>query len=145
VPLTEFHRLPGDTPHIETVLEPGELVTAIDLPPAPAGRTTYVKVRDRASYAFALVSVAVLLDVEAGTTKSARIALGGVAHKPWRAYGAEELLIGAAATPATFRRAAEEAVADARPYRHNAFKRELSTRLIHRTLVELASGEGETS
>lgn len=141
VPLTEFHRLPGETPHIETVLGHRELVTAIDLPPTPPGRTTYVKVRDRASYAFALTSVAVLLDVEADQTASARIALGGVAPKPWRAYGAEEVLLGAAAKPATFRRAADIAVADARPRRQNAFKSELASRLIYRTLTELASGQ----
>ena len=99
VPLTEFHRLPGDTPHIETVLEHGELVTAIDLPPAPPGRTSYTKVRDRASFAFALASVAVRLHVEAGRTISARIALGGVAHKPWRAATAEAVLLDHAPTP----------------------------------------------
>lgn len=143
VPLTEFHRLPGDTPHIETVLEAGELVTSIDLPPAPPGRAAYVKVRDRASYAFALTSVAVLLDADAGRTRSARIALGGVAPKPWRAYAAEELLIGAEPNQATFRRAAEEAVADARPRRDSGFKVELVKRLIYRTLAELTPDVAE--
>lgn len=141
VPLTEFHRLPGQTPHVETVLGPGELITAVDLPPAPQGRMTYVKVRDRASFAFALVSVAAVLDLEGGRVRSARIALGGVAHKPWRAFQAEESLVGAPAADTTFRRAAEEALASARPYRHNAFKPDLARRLIHRTLVELASGD----
>ncbi|WP_102143122.1 FAD binding domain-containing protein [Mycobacterium hubeiense] len=141
VPLTEFHRLPGETPHVETVLAPGELVTAVDLPPAPQGRMTYVKVRDRASFAFALISVAVVLDTQEGRVRAARIALGGVAHKPWRAFQAEENLIGAPAEDQTFRHAAGEALASARPYQHNAFKPELARRLIHRTLVELASGE----
>jgi xanthine dehydrogenase YagS FAD-binding subunit len=139
VPLTEFHRLPGETPHIETVLEHGELVTAIDLPPAPPGRTSYTKVRDRASFAFALSSVAVRLHVEAGRTASARIALGGVAHKPWRAYATEELLTGAPPEPAVFRRAAQEAVSGAHPLRHNAFKVELVQRLVYRTLTDLAT------
>jgi xanthine dehydrogenase YagS FAD-binding subunit len=143
VPLTEFHRLPGDTPHIETVLEHGELVTAIDLPPAAPGRTSYTKVRDRASFAFALASVAVRLHVEAGRTASARIALGGVAHKPWRAYAAEELLTGAPPEPVVFRRAAREAVSGACPHPDNAFKCELAQRLIYRALTELAAGEDE--
>jgi xanthine dehydrogenase YagS FAD-binding subunit len=141
VPLTEFHRLPGETPHIETVLEPGELITAVDLPPAPHGRMTYVKVRDRASFAFALISVAAVLDLQGGRVRLARIALGGVAHKPWRAFEAEESLTGAPAEEPAFRHAAEEALASAQPYRHNAFKPDLARRLIHRTLVELASSD----
>ena len=138
VPITEFHLTPGDTPHIETVLRDGELVTSVDLPPWPPVRGAYVKVRDRASYAFALASVAVLLHVEAGEITLARIALGGVATKPWRAYAAEELLVGAAANGAAFDRAAELAVAGAEPLEQNVFKVELARRLVRRTLGELA-------
>ncbi|MEU7856988.1 xanthine dehydrogenase family protein subunit M [Nonomuraea sp. NPDC049141] len=138
VPLTDFHRLPGRTPDVETELRDGELITSVDLPPGRPGQAAYVKVRDRASYAFALVSVAVLLRVEEGRTAAVRIALGGVAHKPWRAYSAEKLLTGAVAEAPAFRLAAEEAVAEARPRRHNGFKVELAERLIRRTLTELA-------
>ncbi|MEV4111565.1 xanthine dehydrogenase family protein subunit M [Nonomuraea sp. NPDC049695] len=143
VPITDFHRLPGETPHKETVLREGELVTSVDLPPEQPGPGDYVKVRDRASYAFALVSVAASLRVESGRIAGARIALGGVAPKPWRAYAAEELLVGAvtgeaAAGGAVFGRAAEEAVAGAAPLEHNAFKVELARRLVRRTLIELA-------
>ena len=145
IPIVDFHRLPGQTPHIETELESGELITAIDLPPAPAGRSTYLKVRDRASFAFALVSVGALLGVEEGRIASARVALGGVAHKPWRARAAEDLLIGAPADEATFRRVAERALDGAHPRRHNAFKVELATRLIFRALADLAAGAGDRS
>ncbi|HUR09007.1 MAG TPA: xanthine dehydrogenase family protein subunit M [Nonomuraea sp.] len=138
VPLTDFHRLPGRTPDIETELLDGELITSVDLPPGRPGQAAYAKVRDRAGYAFALVSVAVLLHVEQGRTAAVRIALGGVAHKPWRAYSAEEMLTGAVAEEPAFRLAAEEAVAEARPRRHNGFKVELAERLIRRTLTELA-------
>ncbi|MEV4174134.1 xanthine dehydrogenase family protein subunit M [Nonomuraea sp. NPDC049709] len=138
VPITDFHLLPGATPQVETVLRDGELVTSVDLPPWPPVRGTYVKVRDRASYAFALVSAAVLLEAQEGTITVARIALGGVAAKPWRAYAAEELLTGAATNEQAFDEAAQEAVAGARPLRHNAFKIELARRLIRRTLVELS-------
>jgi xanthine dehydrogenase YagS FAD-binding subunit len=137
VPLTDFHRLPGGTPHVETVLEPGELVVAVDLPPAPPWRASYVKVRERASFAFALVSVAALVHVDGGRITRARLALGGVAAKPWRAYECEEVLTGAVPDAATFRRAAMEAMAGARPTRNNAFKVELAERLIQRTLGEL--------
>ncbi|WP_101786539.1 FAD binding domain-containing protein [Nonomuraea indica] len=138
VPVTGFHLLPGGTPHVETVLRNGDLITSVDLPPERPWHGDYVKVRDRASYAFALVSLAVLLDVRHGRTVAARIALGGVAHKPWRAYSAEEQLVGAAADEAAFDRAAAAAVAEARPLDHNAFKAELARRLVRRTLVELA-------
>ncbi|MEV0384932.1 xanthine dehydrogenase family protein subunit M [Nonomuraea sp. NPDC050643] len=138
VPVSDLHLLPGDTPQVETVLRSGELVTSVDLPPWPPARGAYVKVRDRASYAFALVSVAVLVQVHEGTITLARIALGGVAPKPWRAYAAEELLTGAAADERTFGAAAEEAVVGARPLRHNGFKAELARRLIRRTLVKLS-------
>lgn len=137
VPLADFHRLPGDTPHVETVLRPGELVTSIDLPPARAGDCAYIKVRDRASFAFALVSVAVQAHAEGGRVAYARVALGGVAHKPWRAHETERLLTGApAGDEAGLLRAAERAMAEARPREHNAFKPELAIRLIHRALKE---------
>jgi len=94
IPLIDFHVLPGETPQIETVLETGELITAVTLPPSLAGRSSYRKVRDRASYAFALISVAAVLEVQRGVVKEVRIALGGVAHKPWRAQAAEAALQG---------------------------------------------------
>lgn len=123
IPLVDFHRLPGDTPERDTVLDHGELITAVELPDLPfAARSAYRKVRDRASYAFALISVAAALDVQDGTVRDARIALGGVAHKPWRAAKAEAALRGAPATMESFRRAAEAELADARPLRDNAFK-----------------------
>jgi xanthine dehydrogenase YagS FAD-binding subunit len=140
IPLVEFHLLPGETPQIETVLKPGELVTAVTLPREGfARRSTYRKVRDRASYAFALVSVAVALDVEAGTVKAVRLALGGVAHRPWRATAAEDALTGGPATEAAFRAAAEAELAPAQGLRDNAFKIELARRVITDTLVKLAT------
>lgn len=142
VPLTELHRLPGERPERETLLEPGELITAVELPPPlPWGRTsTYRKVRDRASYAFALVSVAAALDVRRGTVRNVRIALGGVAHKPWRAWEAETALIGGPATEQAFRAAAQAELSAARPLRDNEFKIELATRTITAVLAELAGG-----
>ncbi|SEG91766.1 xanthine dehydrogenase YagS FAD-binding subunit [Nonomuraea solani] len=137
VPVTDFHLLPGRTPHVETVLG-NDLVTSVDLPPGLPAHGAYVKVRDRASFAFALVSVAVLLHVEDGGIGTVRIALGGVAARPWRAYEAEELLTGAAPDERAFREAAVAALAGARPLRDNAFKAELARRLIQRTLTELA-------
>jgi xanthine dehydrogenase YagS FAD-binding subunit len=123
IPLIEFHRLPRDAPHRDTVLEHGELITAVELPDLPvATRSAYRKVRDRASYAFALVSVAAVLDVRGGVVRNARIALGGVAHKPWRAARAEAVLRGAPATAESFRRAADMELAAAKPLRDNAFK-----------------------
>ncbi len=136
--LTALHRLPGDQPNVETELEPGELITAIELPALPAAaRSTYRKVRDRASYAFALVSVAAVLEVEGGTVKEARLALGGVAHKPWRASKAEQLLRGGPATKDAFRAAAEAELADAAPLRDNGFKVELAKRCITAVLGDL--------
>jgi xanthine dehydrogenase YagS FAD-binding subunit len=141
VPLTELHRLPGDHPEIETVLEPGELVTAVELPALPlAAHSTYRKVRDRASYAFALVSVAAALDVDGGTVRDVRLALGGVAAKPWRAGRAEEALRGGPASAESFRAAAEAELAEARPLRDNGFKVELARRTIATVLAELAGG-----
>ena len=138
LPLNDLHRLPGGHPEIETTLEPGELITAIELPTLPlAARSTYRKVRDRASYAFALVSVAAALELDGGTVKDVRLALGAVAHKPWRAWRAEAALKGRPATAANFRAAAEAELADATPLRHNAFKIELAKRTIAAVLGEL--------
>jgi xanthine dehydrogenase YagS FAD-binding subunit len=141
LPLIDFHRLPGDRPDRDTNLPPGALITAVDIPPPPQGaRSTYRKVRDRASYAFALTSVAAELVVDDGTVRSARIALGGVAHKPWRAHLAEEVLTGAPATDDTFRRAADAELAQAKPLHGNEFKVELTRRTIVATLSTLAEG-----
>lgn len=138
IPITEFHRLPGDTPQIDTVLQHGELITAVDLPNLPfVKRSHYLKVRDRASYAFALVSVATALDIENGTIRAARVALGGVAHKPWRALAAEKMLVGAKVNQETFRAAAEATVKEAKPQKHNKFKVEMAKRAIVRSLTEV--------
>ena len=137
--LADLHRLPGTRPEIETELRPHELITAIELPPpAPDMRMTYRKVRDRASYAFALVSVAATITIADGMIGEARIALGGVAHKPWRASRAEALLKGAPATEASFLAAAAAELAEARPLRDNGFKIDLARRTIVAVLGELA-------
>ncbi len=121
------------------MLEPGELITAIEIPSLPfAARSTYRKVRDRASYAFALISVAAALEIQNGTIKNVRLALGGVAHKPWRARKAEEALKGQPATEENFRDAAQLELADARPLTHNAFKIELAARTMTAVLGELS-------
>lgn len=135
IPIGSFHRLPGDTPQIETVLRPGELITGVVLPAPPPGRQIYRKVRDRASYEFALVSVAAIVATDGGTITSARVALGGVAHKPWRSVEAETVLEGRPATTATFRAAAEAALAHAVGRGHNDFKIELARRTLFRVLV----------
>jgi xanthine dehydrogenase YagS FAD-binding subunit len=136
--LAELHRLPDDTPQIETHLRPGELITAIELPALPfAAHSTYRKVRDRASYAFALVSVAAAIDVEGGQIHDVRLALGGVAHKPWRAWQAEEMLRGGPADAEAFRAAAEAELAPATGLRDNSFKIELARRTIVAILQEL--------
>lgn len=141
VPFTDFHQLPGDTPQIETVLEPGELIIAVELPPQTfLAHSTYRKVRDRASYAFALVSVAAALDINDGSIRDVRIALGGVAHKPWRAFKAEIALRNQAATQENFRAAAQAELAEAKPLYGNAFKVELAKRTITAVLQELAEG-----
>ena len=138
IPLADFHRLPGDTPDIDTNLQSGELITAVELPATPfAARSHYIKIRDRASYAFALVAAAVALDVQGGAIRSARIALGGVAHKPWRATAAESALAGQPPTEASFNRAADAALSGARGYEHNRFKIELAKHTIVRALGEL--------
>jgi xanthine dehydrogenase YagS FAD-binding subunit len=139
IPIEELHRLPGDNPDRDTILEHGDLITAIDLPPLGfAANSKYRKVRERASYAFALVSVAAALDVEDGVVRDARIALGGVAHKPWRATKAEEALRGEPVNEANFRAAAEIELADAQPLAGNAFKIPLARNVITRTLLELS-------
>ncbi|MGI4779183.1 MAG: FAD binding domain-containing protein [Janthinobacterium lividum] len=138
VELTDLHRLPGDHPEIETLLGPGELVTAVELPALPfSARSTYRKVRDRASYAFALISVATAIELDGDVVKDVRIALGGVAHKPWRAWKAEAALRGRPATTANFRAAAEAELADAQALRDNAFKVELAKRSVVAALAEL--------
>ena len=139
LPFTELHRLPVDHPEIDTVLEQGELITAVELPRLPIAKTsTYRKVRDRASYAFALVSVAAALQLEGDRIEDVRIALGGVAHKPWRAWKAEANLRNGPATEEAFRAAAIAELADANPLRDNGFKVELVTRTLIAVLSDLA-------
>lgn len=142
IPLTHFHRLPDDEPQRDTVLEHGELITAIELPHlAFAARSRYRKVRDRASYAFALVSVAAAIDVTDGIVRDARIAFGGLAPVPWRATKAELTLRGAPATEEIFRQAADTELASAQPLRGNAFKIPLARNTLVRTLLDLTRGE----
>lgn len=142
IPVVELHRLPGDRPQHDTVLEHGELITAVDLPPVPAGRRArYRKVRDRASFAFALTSVAAALQVEDGKIRDARVAFGGLAHKPWRAVRAERHLVGASASEDTFRDAASRELADAEPLRDNRFKVQLAANTLVSVLCELADLE----
>jgi xanthine dehydrogenase YagS FAD-binding subunit len=141
VALCDFHRLPGDRPDAETVLEPGELITAIELPASPiAAHSTYRKVRDRASYAFALVSVAAALELDGDVIVDVRLALGGIAPKPWRAWRAEEALRGRPATDSSFLEAADAELADARPLAGNAFKVGLTRRTIAAVLQQLTEG-----
>jgi xanthine dehydrogenase YagS FAD-binding subunit len=140
IPLVEFHRLPGDTPERDTILHRGELVVAVDLPPLPlAALSRYRKVRERASFAFALVSVAAALEVADGRVVDVRIAFGGLAHKPWRATAAEESLRGAVAGPEAFAAAADAELAAARPLRDNGYKVGLARTALVQTLVELSA------
>lgn len=140
IALTDFHRLPGDTPHVDTNLDTGEIIIAIELPPLGfAQNYSYLKIRDRLSYAFALVSVAAALELEGNAISQARIALGGVAHKPWRSLEAEAALRGQAATPDHFSHAADLLLAGATARAHNGFKIELARRAIVRTLTQAAS------
>jgi xanthine dehydrogenase YagS FAD-binding subunit len=142
IPLVDLHRLPGNEPARDTILEHGELITAVDLPPLPfAARSRYRKVRDRASYAFALVSVAAALDVADGMVRDVRIAFGGLAHKPWRATQAEEVLRGAPATVESFGRAADAELAAAQPLRDNAFKVPLARNTLVAVLRDLTQEE----
>jgi len=139
LPFGELHRLPVDHPERDTVLEPGDLITAVELPPLPFAKTsTYRKVRDRASYAFALVSVAAALQMRGERIEDVRIALGGVAHKPWRAFKAEAALRDGPATEAAFRAAAIAELTDAHPLRDNRFKVELATRTLIAVLRDLS-------
>jgi len=147
IPFAEFHRLPGDTPHIDTNLRRDELITAIDLPATAnvfADHSYYLKVRDRASYAFALVSVAAALDIRNGLIQEARVAMGGVAHKPWRATKAESALKGQRPEESSFRSAAEAEMESAVGTEHNRFKIELGRRAIVRALT-IAANSGRTA
>lgn len=139
ISIHEFYRLPGDTPHIETVLEPGELITHIELPPPPAGRQVYRKVRDRASYAFALVSVAGVVSVENGTIASAALAFGGLGPMPWRDAAVEAALVGKVPSDEVFGAAADALLVDARGYGANDFKIPLTRRTLIATLRELTA------
>jgi xanthine dehydrogenase YagS FAD-binding subunit len=140
IPFAEFHVLPADHPERETTLRHGELITSIDLPALPpAKRSLYLKVRDRASYAFALASAAVALDVQNGTIRDARVALGGVGTKPWRSREAERMLMHQPANEATFRAAANAALVGAKPHKDNAFKVELAKRTLVRALTEVSA------
>jgi xanthine dehydrogenase YagS FAD-binding subunit len=136
IPIGDFHRLPGDAPERDNNLQHGELIVAIDLPKSNFAKNSYyLKVRDRASYAFALVAVAAALDLNGGTIRQARVVMGSVAHKPWRSLEAEAALSGRPASEESFRRAAEAALKDARPLAHNAYKVELGKRAIIRALM----------
>jgi xanthine dehydrogenase YagS FAD-binding subunit len=140
IPLVDFHRLPEDTPQIDTNLRADELITSVELPALPAAKNSmYRKVRDRASYAFAIVSVAGVLEVEDDRIRNVRLALGGVAHKPWRAFSAEKHLMGARVNEETFKAAAAAELEPARGYKYNSFKIELAQRAIVSVLKTLAS------
>ena len=146
VPLADFHRLPGSAPEQETVLAPSELIVAVRLPADAAGfaaHARYLKVRERTSFAFAVVSAAASLRLEGGSIAEARIALGGVAAKPWRAHAAERALRGQPVDPHAFREAAAAALADATPSGDNAFKIELARRIVARALALAAAGTPE--
>lgn len=141
IAFADFHRLPGDTPHRDTNLDSNEIITAVELPAQGfASNYTYLKIRDRLSYAFALVSVAVGLEMDGDTIRQARVALGGVAHKPWRDSSAEAALNGQPATPDRFKRAASLLLRDAKGYAHNTFKVDLARRTIVRALTQAANG-----
>jgi len=136
IPVADFHRLPGDTPEKDTNLQHGELIVAIELPPSGFAKNSYyLKVRDRASYAFALVAVAAALELDGGTVRQARVVLGGVAHKPWRSREAEAALAGKPLSEESFQRAADAALAGAKPLAHNAYKVELGKRAVVRALL----------
>jgi xanthine dehydrogenase YagS FAD-binding subunit len=137
IPIAEFHRLPGKTPEIETSLTPGEIITAVTLPPPPPGVQVYRKVRDRASYAFALVSVAAIVDSTRGRIRSARLAFGGLAPKPWRTAEPEQRLTNAPANTATFNTAADAVLEGARGFGGNDFKIPLTRRTLHSVLAEM--------
>jgi xanthine dehydrogenase YagS FAD-binding subunit len=141
IPIRDFHRLPGDTPEKDNNLEHGELIVAIELPRNNfADKSYYLKVRDRASYAFALVAVAAALETNGNNIQQARVVLGGVAHKPWRSAEADRVLLGKPATEETFRAAAEAALQDAKPLEHNGYKVELGKRAIALALQRAMTG-----
>ncbi|NET03482.1 MAG: xanthine dehydrogenase family protein subunit M [Symploca sp. SIO2B6] len=143
IPFVDFHRLPVNTPQQDTNLEPGELITAVVLPPASFAKSgVYLKIRDRASYSFALVSVAAAVNLEGEQINAVRLAMGGVAHKPWRATAAEEFLIGKSADATHFTQAAEIALQEAKPLTHNSYKIELVKRAIRRALTISAQAGG---
>lgn len=140
IPFLNFHRLPGDTPQIDNNLQKGELITAVEIPDAHFTKNVhYLKVRDRASYAFALVSVAAALELNGTTIKNARLAMGGVAHKPWRLHDAEKALIGKQATEETFRHAAEIAIHGAKGFKYNSFKLKMAPNAIVEALKTAAA------
>jgi xanthine dehydrogenase YagS FAD-binding subunit len=141
IPFADFHRLPGATPNVDTNLAADELITAVDLPAIPfATHSHYLKIRDRATYAFALVSVAAILDLdESKSIRNVRVAMGGVAHKPWRALKAEQQLVGKQSSEESFRAAAEAELAGAKAYRYNEFKIELAKRAIVRALASAST------
>ncbi|MFI5702916.1 FAD binding domain-containing protein [Streptomyces xanthochromogenes] len=143
VPLTEFYLLPQDRPDLETVMRPGELVTAVLLPAPPAGSVSrYRKARDRAGYTFALASVAAVVRLERGAVRHVTVAFGGLAHRPWRARRTEAALLGTSPTPESIERAVEAELADAVPLRHNAYKVELARGLAHEVLSTLTTRPG---
>jgi xanthine dehydrogenase YagS FAD-binding subunit len=143
IPFADFYRLPGNTPELDTNLEVGELITAVILPPLPFAQSgVYLKLRDRASYAFALVSVAAALDLSGGRIRNARLAMGGVAHKPWRLLAVEQFLVGKSVADDPWRQAADNALRDAQPLTGNHFKVELAKRAIRRALAVAAKGGG---
>ena len=141
IPIADFHLLPGNTPHRETVLEPGDLITHVTLPaPVTGSRQVYLKLRDRASYEFALAAAAVVITIAGQNVARARIALGGVATKPWRSHEAEAALAGQPANGANFRKAAEAALRNAKPQSQNAFKIELARRCLTHALQMAVTG-----
>jgi xanthine dehydrogenase YagS FAD-binding subunit len=141
IAFADLHRLPGDMPEKDTTLEPGELITGVEVPDGPFTKHVhYQKVRERASYAFALLSVAAALDIDGNNTiKAARLAMGGVAHKPWRLAAAEQALVGQPATEASFRRAAEVAMQGAKAFKYNAYKLKLGPNTIVQALRTAAA------
>jgi xanthine dehydrogenase YagS FAD-binding subunit len=143
IPFSEFHRLPGNTPQLDNNLASREMITAVILPPVSFAKSgVYLKLRDRASYAFALISVAAALEIRDGQIQQARMALGGVAHKPWRSPEAEQFLKGKPAETATFQQVAELVLRDAKPLKYNAFKVDMAKRAIRRALTVSAQGGG---
>jgi xanthine dehydrogenase YagS FAD-binding subunit len=141
IEFADFHRLPGDTPQRDTILNPGEIITGIELPSRGFAKNyTYLKIRDRLSYAFALVSVAVGLELEGGVIAEARLALGGIAHKPWRDRQAEAALRGQPPSAESFSRAADILLCDAKGHEHNKFKIDLARRCIVRALTQASLG-----